>query len=331
LLQKQREWYDVTFHSGFLLKPYQGADIPDIELVIQFGVPASLSIFSQRAGRAGRSPHIKAHAVLLVEKSMFKRKKKKVGANQTKRLSLDDGSSSESNSELSNSESDSERGSNEHLPPRAIDSGVGDGKEWGKKVDASLREYITTTSCRNAVSDKYFDNPPFTSTLTRDSDVSSQNHTISAQCDHCDNCLQAVNVHAMSHANAHSRPSTPEAGTTSSPSPSVHSSPSKSKNLNGKRPMAKSSGRRTRRGEHLKTVRAALVDWRFKTHEKYYTPSSYTAVVILPDPILTSLASNSCIKTIEDMNEMLKPPWILTSRIFQPGCTMLLKITICSR
>lgn len=73
---------------------------------------------------------------------MFKQKKKKVGSNQTKRLSqkgVNNSSSSESNAELSNSGSDSEPGSNEHLP--LADSSVGDsddGKEWGKKVDASL-------------------------------------------------------------------------------------------------------------------------------------------------------------------------------------------------
>ena len=36
----------------------KGADIPDIELVVQFGIPQSLSVLSQRFGRAGRSPSI---------------------------------------------------------------------------------------------------------------------------------------------------------------------------------------------------------------------------------------------------------------------------------
>ncbi|KAF6746517.1 P-loop containing nucleoside triphosphate hydrolase protein, partial [Ephemerocybe angulata] len=52
-----------------------GADIPDIVQVIQLGVPTSLSVWVQRAGRAGRSPSIQAQAILLVEKSVFKRKK----------------------------------------------------------------------------------------------------------------------------------------------------------------------------------------------------------------------------------------------------------------
>ncbi|KDQ56802.1 hypothetical protein JAAARDRAFT_59046 [Jaapia argillacea MUCL 33604] len=37
-----------------------GADIPDVEQVIQFGVPSSLSVWLQCAGRAGRSPDIQA-------------------------------------------------------------------------------------------------------------------------------------------------------------------------------------------------------------------------------------------------------------------------------
>ncbi|KIJ06460.1 hypothetical protein PAXINDRAFT_49347, partial [Paxillus involutus ATCC 200175] len=44
-----------------------GADIPDIKAVIQFGVPASLEVWTQRAGRAGRTPDLQACATLLVE------------------------------------------------------------------------------------------------------------------------------------------------------------------------------------------------------------------------------------------------------------------------
>ena len=45
--------------------------------VIQFGIPSSLSVWIQRAGRAGRSPDINAHAILLVEKSMFQWRRKR--------------------------------------------------------------------------------------------------------------------------------------------------------------------------------------------------------------------------------------------------------------
>ena len=39
---------------------------------------------------------------------------------------------------------------------------VDDGKEWAKKVDDDLRQYIITKECRNLVNDTYFDNPPRT-------------------------------------------------------------------------------------------------------------------------------------------------------------------------
>lgn len=113
---------------------------------------------------------------------------------------------------------------------------------------------------------------------------------------------------------SHSRPTTPEFCPNSSPSSSVHSSPSKSTNANGKRVMIKSSGPATRRGEHLKTVRAALLNWRYKTYKSHYSPSPFTSVVILPDPTLTALASNARIKSVADMQQVLKPPWVFASK-----------------
>jgi len=72
------EWCDdFVSPNAYLIILQQGADIPDIEQVIQFGVPSSLLVWIQRAGRAGRSPNINAQAILMVEKSMFQRKKVK--------------------------------------------------------------------------------------------------------------------------------------------------------------------------------------------------------------------------------------------------------------
>ncbi|KAK0451963.1 P-loop containing nucleoside triphosphate hydrolase protein [Desarmillaria tabescens] len=48
-----------------------GADIPDIEVAIQFGIPSSLSIFKQHIGWAGCWSDIQAWAILLVEQKMF--------------------------------------------------------------------------------------------------------------------------------------------------------------------------------------------------------------------------------------------------------------------
>ncbi|KAI0363574.1 P-loop containing nucleoside triphosphate hydrolase protein [Pilatotrama ljubarskyi] len=53
-----------------------GCDIPDIALVVQFMAPDSLSVWIQRAGRAGRRADIQARAVLLIQPSVFQEKGK---------------------------------------------------------------------------------------------------------------------------------------------------------------------------------------------------------------------------------------------------------------
>ncbi|KAJ6449366.1 P-loop containing nucleoside triphosphate hydrolase protein [Mycena sanguinolenta] len=77
-----------------------GADIPDIELIIEFGVPASLPIWYQRKGRAVRSPDLQGRAILLVEKSMFQRKKKhkKKSTGKSRAVAEPDSSDSDSDS-----------------------------------------------------------------------------------------------------------------------------------------------------------------------------------------------------------------------------------------
>lgn len=80
----------------------QGADIPDIEVVIQFGVPCSLSVFKQRIGRAGRSPDIQARAILLVEEKMFARQKRR-------RKKKTDGWQSDDGDDLSDSDGEGDQ------------------------------------------------------------------------------------------------------------------------------------------------------------------------------------------------------------------------------
>ncbi|KAB5592160.1 hypothetical protein CTheo_4425 [Ceratobasidium theobromae] len=54
-----------------------GIDIPDIKLVIQYQLPASLSVLWQRLGRAARNPNIKATGMVLVEAKHFASEKAK--------------------------------------------------------------------------------------------------------------------------------------------------------------------------------------------------------------------------------------------------------------
>lgn len=54
-------------------------------------------------------------------------------------------------------------------------------------------------------------------------------------------------------------------------------------------------GAAVRRGEHLTNVRAALEAWRYTTKQTQHTLGSVTAEVVMPGPILTTLASNAWI------------------------------------
>ncbi len=49
----------------------QGCNIPDIDLVVQWKLPSSVSVFVQRAGRAARAAGRTGLAVLLIEPSAY--------------------------------------------------------------------------------------------------------------------------------------------------------------------------------------------------------------------------------------------------------------------
>ncbi|KAH9893971.1 hypothetical protein C8Q73DRAFT_647354, partial [Cubamyces lactineus] len=52
-----------------------GADIPDVQYIVHFGVPPSLSVGMQCAGQVGHSPDIHAEAIMLVKCSVFQQQK----------------------------------------------------------------------------------------------------------------------------------------------------------------------------------------------------------------------------------------------------------------
>ncbi|KAJ7905794.1 P-loop containing nucleoside triphosphate hydrolase protein [Mycena olivaceomarginata] len=241
-----------------------GADIPDVELVIQFGVPPSLPVWIQRYGRAGRHFDIQARAVMLVEKSM------EVPAPAPAEPEL----GAHSDSDSSSDESDAEVAAGKSVPKKADAASVdlNDGRVWGKNVDPVLREYISTALCRRDIADKHFNNPPRRA--------------------------------PTGPSTSGSRPRTPEQP--DSISSSAHSTPSKRANANGKRPMGKrGDGPALRRGQHLQDARDALGSWRTRTFLGRYSTSPFiTDVGILPDKILTSLASKR-IRTV---------PWMFSQR-----------------
>ncbi|KAF8064097.1 P-loop containing nucleoside triphosphate hydrolase protein [Lyophyllum atratum] len=283
-----------------------GADIPDIVQVIQFGIPSSLSVWIQRAGRAGRSPEINARAILLYEESMFKRKRRR----RTKPApgAFEEGSDADPGigheSEVDDHGEDNQ-GEDDEGPSDEED----DGKEWGKKVEENLRRWIETAHCRRDIADEYFDNPP------------ERKHPTGPCCDNC-----AVDYRLQSPKSMLQRPSTPERPTT--PPGSVHSTPSKSTNVHGKRPMQSHEDYlpAKRRGDHLKDARAALEAWRFDVKRNRYTPSPFTAATILPDPVITTLASNG-VGSVDDIPVLLKATvWPLVHRHGQEVLAVLRQI-----
>ncbi|KAI0044185.1 P-loop containing nucleoside triphosphate hydrolase protein [Auriscalpium vulgare] len=70
----QKGQHDILFATE---AAGMGCDLADIEVVVQFMAPKSLSVWLQRAGRAGRKRGSKAAAYLLVQPTVFQEKGKK--------------------------------------------------------------------------------------------------------------------------------------------------------------------------------------------------------------------------------------------------------------
>ena len=122
--------------------------------------------------------------------------------------------------------------------------------------------------------------------------------------DCCNNCSQ-MQLEATLEGQLH----TPQPSTESR---SEHTTSSKSMNVNSKCKMEQSKGGLlTCQGQHLQDVCGMLEHWQFKTKHDCYSPSSVIAVTILPDPILTTLASNTCICTIDNVENSINLPWIM--------------------
>ena len=121
-------------------------DIPDIVQVIQFDIPGSLTVWIQRAGRAGRASSIMGRAILLVEKSMFERQRKKKRHKDSNLAPEEEGGQNEGG-DGEDGEAGEDKGDDEEF-------------EWRKKVEEALRRWIETEECRRIIVDEHFGNPP---------------------------------------------------------------------------------------------------------------------------------------------------------------------------
>ncbi|KAJ3546985.1 hypothetical protein NMY22_g1839 [Coprinellus aureogranulatus] len=265
-----------------------GADIPDIEQVIQLGVPSSLSVWVQRAGRAGRSRTIQARAILLVEPSVF----------QVVKAAEDDDDDDD---------------------PGGLD---GDGLEdeettveFRKKVEEALRQWIETDGCRRDVADEHFGCPSWT-----------RKEATGQCCDNCSGegpILPLSQPIPDARPQTPDQSSTPPASAPGSPNkngkrPMQHPLLAE---MVGNSTAAKSTPSKPKRRtkEYLQEVKDALTTFRFQAKSKYFPPTSFTASIIFPDRILNALASNIDINNLEELEAAVRVPWPLGKWVCSEG------------
>lgn len=111
----------------------------------------------QRAGRAGRSPNLNARAILLAEKSMFQKRRRR---NQSRKEVVEPSQLDDGEEEFDDDNEVEKDAENETEAVYGSTTDLDVVFEWKKQVDEALREWIETEGCRRDVADKYFANPP---------------------------------------------------------------------------------------------------------------------------------------------------------------------------
>jgi hypothetical protein len=241
-----------------VLNRWQGCDLPYIVQVVQFMVPASFSIWMQRAGRAGRTFTIFARAILLVQPSVFQEVKKKNGV---------------------------------AIPEN-------DGTVFRKDVEEGLRSWIETEDCRREVTDEYFDSGLarkgilFIDLFIRLSDTFCFTDPTGICCDNCLRKTTPDHPLLVKRAPVIDRPG--------SPASDIEDSPHHQPDAHGKRGMDQGVSIPDRRDDHLKGARTRLECWRLDTWMALYKKRPWGYQVLLPDKVLTALATKARFRLIED-------------------------------
>lgn len=133
-------------------------DIADIIRVVQFLLPSSLSVWIQRYGRVGRAGQFSI-VILLVERSFFQRRKLKDKDSNTQNNRVEE---ADENIDMLQNDSDSE----ELVMGAADETGMHENLSgtYVKKAEDGMRDWTETQNCRCKIADKYFNNPPHSST-----------------------------------------------------------------------------------------------------------------------------------------------------------------------
>ncbi|KAI0038310.1 P-loop containing nucleoside triphosphate hydrolase protein, partial [Auriscalpium vulgare] len=163
-------------------------------------------------------------------------------------------------------------------------------KTYKKKVEPTLRAWIETNGCRRDVVDDYFGNPPRKSATGR--------------C--CDNCTRGSTESRESSPDDTSPPTQSCSPRTPPQSPTQSRFPP----TNSGRPLAPRVAKR-RAGKHLERVRDAVMRWSIRTRRTKHPYAVFTAAGLLPKRNLTTVASQRKPRTVEELREVLNPPWPL--------------------
>ncbi|THH29666.1 hypothetical protein EUX98_g4513 [Antrodiella citrinella] len=297
-----------------------GADIPDIERIIQFGAPRSLTIWIQRAGRAGRLPHIHAVAYMLVEKSMFIVQQMRKNQDAPKKPAAPRDVEKDPDKDIS--EDDLE-----------------EGQMYKLKADNELRQWLKVrATCRRKYLDEFFNNPP------RKDDMPKQ--------DCCDNCakrdraiaqlVQNFDIHddglsadeprlVLTPQRKRGRSASTSSSQFTNPisplSDSVNT-PKRHRIQEGQdktRPLASMAGPKTRTGKHRVAAIDALMHWRYQlgVDPARYASSPFPIDTIISDSVVKSLAHHAQWKTVADVEKGLAGRWIFWEELAEEALEVL--------
>ncbi|THV08508.1 P-loop containing nucleoside triphosphate hydrolase protein [Dendrothele bispora CBS 962.96] len=267
-----------------------GCNIPDIDVVVQWKLPSSLSAFVQRAGRAARNPRRQGLAVLLVEKTAYSVNledelekivtKKRSKKDQSKPMSTQERTAKRNQSKIYAERCGILRGTHD-------ETGDGNFDRREPKLDMDtenegLHCLVQTGICRRLVLSKVFGN---------DYDLLKNELTVPC-CDLCDASL--LN---------RTRPALPKKSST-------------------RRKTSKKSE------EPFQPVQTALQKWRVKTYQKDFKGSVFGPSAILPDDLIHELASVGPFSTMSRLENVLGGRWFWFSQYGKDLWGELCKITI---
>jgi len=251
-------------------------------------VPPSLSVWTQRLGRAGRSG-APAVVILLVEPSVYKLRKSRGGV----------GAEDADDEEKDDDEEEKEDGESETEP---VDP------TYQKKVEEGMRKWIEAIECRRDVADVYFNNPPRTTELVVpccDICVLKKlaDHTVELTSTEADFLALYNRINSREVPVAPANDGETQQGGESSDEDQI------SRNTNGQATGTKHRRPGSRRKERLEACRNVLMDWRHKTWQNDFKDCVWGPNVLFSDTILTKIANRARIQTLDDIKKEI-PEWI---------------------